>query len=162
MRQTLGLVSLMVDDYDTAIAHYTGALGFELLEDTDRGSGKRWVRVAPRGGGGTGLLLAKASDDAQRARVGDQHGLGRVGFFCRPTISGATPAMKSRGSCSRKCARGELCHGSRIRDLYGNGWDLCKPVLVGHAHETVLASSNHGKWRNCVACWPATDRLSRK
>ena len=80
MKQTLSLVTLLVDDYDTAIAHYTGALGFELLEDTDRGGGKRWVRVAPAGSTETCLLLAQASTDEQRAAIGNQTG-GRVGFF---------------------------------------------------------------------------------
>ena len=125
MRQTLGLVSLLVDDYDTAIAHYTGALGFELLEDTDRGSGKRWVRVAPRGGGGTGLLLAKASDDAQRARVGDQHG-GRVGFFLQTDDFWRDhQAMKSRGIVFEEMPREESYATVAVfRDLYGNRWDL--------------------------------------
>lgn len=78
--QILSLVTLLVDDYDRAIAHYCGALGFALREDTDLGGGKRWVRVAPPGDGTTDLLLAVATTDAQRARIGDQTG-GRVGFF---------------------------------------------------------------------------------
>ena len=54
-----GLVALLVRDYDEAIAFFTQALRFDLVEDTDRGGGKRWVVVAPRGGG-SGLLLARA------------------------------------------------------------------------------------------------------
>lgn len=89
MSQTLSLVTLVVDDYDHAIAHYRDALGFEVREDTDLGGGKRWVRVAPAGDGGTGLLLAVASTAEQRARIGDQTG-GRVAFSFRRTTSGAT------------------------------------------------------------------------
>ncbi|MBT2364135.1 VOC family protein [Streptomyces sp. ISL-10] len=77
----IALVSVVVRDYDEAIALYTGALGFELVEDTDRGDSSRWVVVHPPGGaGGTGLLLARAEDDAEHASVGAQTG-GRVGFF---------------------------------------------------------------------------------
>ena len=60
----LGAVSLLVRDYDEAIAFYVGKLGFELSEDTDMGGGKRWVRVTPQsqsGRGQTSLLLARAA-----------------------------------------------------------------------------------------------------
>ena len=80
MSQFLGAVTLLVRDYDEAIAYYTGKLGFELIEDTALSATKRWVLVAPPGGPGTHLLLARASDPAQTARVGDQAG-GRVAFF---------------------------------------------------------------------------------
>jgi len=45
MNQHLSLVSLVVPDYDEAIAFFTGALDFELCEDTPLGGGKRWVVV---------------------------------------------------------------------------------------------------------------------
>ncbi|MHB8911526.1 MAG: VOC family protein, partial [Lysobacter sp.] len=80
MKQHLGSITLLVRDYDEAIAYYTHVLGFTLLEHTALGGGKRWVRVAPPGSGETGVLLALASTDLQAARVGDQTG-GRVGFF---------------------------------------------------------------------------------
>lgn len=76
----LGVVTLLVHDYDEGIAWFVGALGFCLVEDTDLGGGKRWVVVSPSDDGGTGLLLARPGDDGQSARVGDQTG-GRVGFF---------------------------------------------------------------------------------
>ena len=125
MKQMLSLVSVLVDDYDTAIAHYTGALGFALLEDTDRGGGKRWVRVAPRGGNGTALLLAKASDEAQRARIGDQHG-GRVGFFLQTDDFWRDHAsMKAAGVEFMEPPREEAYATVAVfRDLYGNRWDL--------------------------------------
>ncbi|MFD0069614.1 VOC family protein, partial [Streptomyces sp. NPDC127574] len=66
----IALVTLVVDDYDEAIRHYTDALGFHLAEDTPRPDGSRWVVVEPgTGGGGTGLLLARAKNEEQRGRV---------------------------------------------------------------------------------------------
>ena len=61
MQQTLAHIALVVRDYDEAIAYYTRVLGFELLEDEERGPGKRWVLIAPRGSRGTSLLLARAA-----------------------------------------------------------------------------------------------------
>ena len=125
MKQTLSLITLVVDDYDTAIAHYTGALGFELLEDSDRGNGKRWVRVAPRGSKETGLLLAQAGDDAQRARIGDQTG-GRVGFFLQTDDFWRDhTAMTGKGVEFLETPR-EEDYGivAVFRDRYGNKWDL--------------------------------------
>jgi catechol 2,3-dioxygenase-like lactoylglutathione lyase family enzyme len=128
MKQILSLVTLVVDDYDEAIAHYTGALGFDLLEDSDHGNGKRWVRVAPRGSGETGLLLAKASDDAQRARIGDQHG-GRVGFFLQTDdFRRDYAAMKANGIEFLEDPREEAYATVAVfRDRYGNRWDLLQP-----------------------------------
>ena len=128
MKQTLSLIALVVDDYDAAIAHYTGALGFTLLEDTDRGNGKRWVRVAPPGSGETGLLLAKASDDAQRARIGDQTG-GRVGFFLQTDDFWRDyHAMSAHGVEFMEAPREEdYATVVVFRDRYGNRWDLLQP-----------------------------------
>ena len=125
MKQTLSLISVLVDNYDTAIAHYTGVLGFELLEDTDRGNGKRWVRVAPRGSTETGLLLAQASDEAQRARIGDQHG-GRVGFFLQTDDFWRDyHAMTGKGVEFLEAPREEDYGAVAVfRDRYGNKWDL--------------------------------------
>jgi catechol 2,3-dioxygenase-like lactoylglutathione lyase family enzyme len=128
MKQTLSLITLVVDDYDTAIAHYTGVLGFELLEDSDRGNGKRWVRVAPRGSTGTGLLLAQASDDAQHARIGDQTG-GRVGFFLQTDDFWRDhKAMTANGVEFLENPREEKYATVAVfRDRYGNKWDLLEP-----------------------------------
>ena len=90
MPQCLGLITRTVRDYDEAIAFYVGILGFALLEGTDLGGGKRWVRVGPRGGDqGAAILLARAATEEQVASVGNQTG-GRVFFFWRRTTSGAT------------------------------------------------------------------------
>ena len=75
----IGAISLLVHDYDEAIAFYVGKLGFDLSEDTDMGGGKRWVRVTPKGGE-TSLLLARATTEAQTAQVGNQAG-SRVWLF---------------------------------------------------------------------------------
>ena len=77
--RSLGLATLVVRDYDEAIAFFVGVLGFRLVEDRDvPAQGKRWVVVAPEGG--AGLLLARAPAPDQAARIGDQTG-GRVAFF---------------------------------------------------------------------------------
>ena len=75
-RQHIASLALVVTDYDAAIAFYAGRLGFDLVEDTPLGGGKRWVLVAPPGGE-TRLLLAEAADERQRAAIGNQTG-GRV------------------------------------------------------------------------------------
>ncbi|MET7288912.1 VOC family protein [Streptomyces sp. NPDC005573] len=131
----VALVTLVVDDYDEAIRFYTDALGFHLAEDESRPDGSRWVVVepsAPAGDGaasGTGLLLARAKDDAQRARTGDQTG-GRVGFFlhtddfardhARMTAAGVTFLEEPRHEAYGTVAV--------FQDLYGNRWDLLQPA----------------------------------
>ena len=122
----LALVTVVVRDYDEAIAFWVDGLGFELVEDTPLSSDKRWVVVAPRGGGhGSGLLLARAANDAQRARVGDQTG-GRVAFFLDTEDLGRDlERLQGRGV--------RVVDGPRVEeygrvvvfeDLYGNLWDL--------------------------------------
>lgn len=86
----IALVTLVVPDYDEAIAFYTGALGFELVEDEPRPGGSRWVVVRPAGAAaGSGLLLARAKNDAELSRVGDQTGDGSASS-CTPRTSRAT------------------------------------------------------------------------
>ncbi|UOV02710.1 VOC family protein [Pseudoxanthomonas mexicana] len=126
--QLLSLVTLLVDDYDRAIAHYCGALAFALREDTDLGGGKRWVRVAPPGDGTTDLLLAVATTDAQRARIGDQTG-GRVGFFLQTDDFWRDHArMSAAGVEFLESPREESYATVAVfRDAYGNRWDLLQP-----------------------------------
>lgn len=78
--QNLGLIALVVRDYDEAIDFYTRVLGFELVEDTQQTPTKRWVRVRPRGSRGAELLLARAATPEQETRIGNQTG-GRVFLF---------------------------------------------------------------------------------
>ncbi|HSJ41440.1 MAG TPA: VOC family protein, partial [Xanthobacteraceae bacterium] len=80
MMQTLVHIALIIRDYDEAIDYYTRVMGFELLEDSPREPGKRWVLVAPRGNRGSSLLLARAANTEQQSRIGNQTG-GRVFLF---------------------------------------------------------------------------------
>lgn len=127
----IALVTLVVRDYDEAIAFYTRALGFEPAEDTDRGDGSRWVVVRPPGAtdGGTGLLLARAKDDAQLARVGGQTG-GRVGFFLHTEDFARDHArMTAAGVRFLEEPRHEPYGSVAVfEDLYGNRWDLLQPA----------------------------------
>jgi catechol 2,3-dioxygenase-like lactoylglutathione lyase family enzyme len=127
MKPRIGSVTLVVDDYDAAIAFYTEALGFDLIDDIPLEAGKRWVRVAPAGGS-TALLLAKAANDAQSARVGDQTG-GRVGFFLETDdFARDHAAMRARGVRFAEAPREEDYGTVAVfLDLYGNRWDLLEP-----------------------------------
>ncbi len=129
MKRQIACVALVVDDYDRAIAYYTEALGFELREDSPREAApgnprKRWVVVAPRGAE-TGLLLAQAANDAQRARIGDQTG-GRVGFFLHTDdFHRDHAAMLGKGVRFLEQPREEDYGTVAVfEDLYGNRWDL--------------------------------------
>ncbi|WP_330240069.1 VOC family protein [Streptomyces sp. NBC_00525] len=124
----LGLVALVVRDYDEAIAFYRDALGFELLEDTRIDAEKRWVVVAPPGARETALLLAKAAGDARGARVGDQTG-GRVGWFLYTDAFDRDYArMRAAGVVFEEPPRHEPYGTVAVfQDLYGNRWDLLQP-----------------------------------
>jgi len=125
MNRRLALTTLLVDDYDRAIAWFTGALGFHLQQDIDQGSGKRWVVVSPAADGAAGLLLARASSDVQAARIGDQTG-GRVGFFLETDDFARDHAtMLAAGVEFLEAPRREpYATVAVFRDLYGNTWDL--------------------------------------
>ena len=125
MSQSLGNVTYLVHDYDEAIAYFTRILGFGLIEDTTLSATKRWVVVAPPGASETHLLLAKASDPAQAARVGDQTG-GRVAFFLHSdNFARDHAAMKARGVRFLEEPRHEAYGTVAVFvDLYGNKWDL--------------------------------------
>jgi catechol 2,3-dioxygenase-like lactoylglutathione lyase family enzyme len=125
----IALVSLVVRDYDEAIAFYRDALGFDLVEDTDRGDSSRWVVVRPPGAApGTGLLLARAKDAAERASVGAQTG-GRVGFFLHTDDFARDHArMTAAGVRFLEEPRHEPYGTVAVfEDLYGNKWDLLQP-----------------------------------
>ncbi|MFF9215301.1 VOC family protein [Streptomyces viridosporus] len=126
----VALVTLVVDDYDEAIRFFTEALGFRLAEDMPRPDGSRWVVVAPDDGRtGTGLLLARAKGEEQRARVGDQTG-GRVGFFLHTDDFARDHArMAAAGVAFLEEPRHEPYGSVAVfRDLYGNRWDLLQPA----------------------------------
>lgn len=128
MTQSIASVALVVADYDEAIVFYTEKLGFSLLADTDLGGGKRWVLVAPPGGSGAKLLLAQASDEAERAAIGKQAG-GRVFLFLETDdFARDYAAYSARGVKFREAPRHEAYGSVAVfEDLYGNGWDLIQP-----------------------------------
>jgi catechol 2,3-dioxygenase-like lactoylglutathione lyase family enzyme len=124
MAASIALVALIVNDYDEAIAFYRDRLGFTLLEDRALGAGKRWVRVAP-GGGGTALLLARADGERQAAAIGDQSG-GRVFLFLdTDDFARDHAAFVARGVRFLETPRRES-YGivAVFEDLHGNRWDL--------------------------------------
>ncbi|MFH8724633.1 VOC family protein [Streptomyces termitum] len=128
---SIALVTLVVHDYDEAIAFYTDSLGFELVEDTDRGGGVRWVVVRPPGAGGVGgignagLLLARARNEAESAAVGNQSG-GRVAFFLHTDDFARDHARMSEAGVKFLEEPRHEAYGSVavFEDLYGNRWDL--------------------------------------
>jgi catechol 2,3-dioxygenase-like lactoylglutathione lyase family enzyme len=126
-RPRIAGLALVVADYDAAIAFYVGCLGFSLLEDTPLGNGKRWVRVAPSGGG-SALLLAKADGPEQAAHVGDLTG-GRVFLFLETDdFSRDHAAFLARGVRFLEAPRHEPYGTVAVfADLYGNRWDLIEP-----------------------------------
>ncbi|MEV0900431.1 VOC family protein [Actinoplanes sp. NPDC049802] len=124
----LDLVALIVDEYDPAIAFFTGVLGFDLVEDTpsltNDGRPKRWVVVRPPGAQ-TGLLLARADGERQSAAVGDQTA-GRVGFFLRvDDFDAAHRRMVEAGVTFVREPRTEPYGRVAVfLDIAGNRWDL--------------------------------------
>jgi catechol 2,3-dioxygenase-like lactoylglutathione lyase family enzyme len=127
----IATVALLVLDYDEAIAFYTEKLGFELVEDSDLGNGKRWVQIAPKNSRGTSILLAKATTDTQRAAVGDQAG-GRVWLFLHSdNFWQDYHAMQSAGVIFAEPPREEPYATVVVfSDLYGNKWDLLQKRLA--------------------------------
>jgi len=125
-------VSVIVDDYDEAIAFFVDALGFELVEDepaltSKDGRPKRWVMVRPPGGQ-TGVLLAQADGERQHAAVGDQFA-GRVGLFLRvEDFDAQLERMRAAGVEFLEEPRDEPYGRVAIfRDVAGNRWDLLGP-----------------------------------
>jgi catechol 2,3-dioxygenase-like lactoylglutathione lyase family enzyme len=124
--RSLFLVTLVVDDYDSAKAFYCDTLGFDCLQDQPLpDEGKRWVVVAPKGGQGASLLLAEAADERQRTAIGNQAG-GRVGFFLRTDdFARDHAAMLSNGVRFLEEPRREVYGTVAVfSDPYGNTWDL--------------------------------------
>lgn len=119
----LGLVSLIVPDYDPAIAWFDAALGWVVREDIDQGA-KRWVVVGPPGGG-TGIVLARPGDDAQAAAIGAQ-GAGRVWLFLETwDIDARRAVMEAAGTRFDEPIRNEPYGRVAVfQNPWGNRWDL--------------------------------------
>ena len=128
MGRSIAPVTLVVRDYDEAIAFFAEALRFTVSEDTPLGDGKRWVVVVPPEGRGAALLLAKAATPEQAAHVGDQTG-GRVGLFLHTDDFWAEYRyIQAHGVRFTEAPREER-YGRVVvfYDLYGNKWDLVQP-----------------------------------
>ena len=125
MSQAVACVAVVVRDYDDAVAFYTKALGFDLVEDTPLGNGKRWVVVRPPGSSGPSLLLAKAATPEQEGRVGNQTG-GRVFLFLHTDDFWRDyHDLRARGVAFTEAPRHEAYGTVAVFvDLYGNKWDL--------------------------------------
>jgi catechol 2,3-dioxygenase-like lactoylglutathione lyase family enzyme len=128
MKQTLGLISLVVRDYDEALAFYVGKLGFTLVEDSFvPEQNKRWVVIEPpgAGGGGAKLLLARGANDEQLSRVGNQTG-GRVFLFLyTDDFWRDFNAYRSKGiEFAREPSEAPYGTVAVFKDLYGTLWDL--------------------------------------
>jgi len=121
--QSLIQITLVVDEYDAALAFYVGKLGFQLLEDTQLDEHKRWVVVSC--GQGAAIVLAKAEGESQEQAVGQQTG-GRVGFFLGTDDFARDYAAYQAMDISfvREPQTTEYGTVAVFKDLYGNLWDL--------------------------------------
>lgn len=128
MKQTLAGIAIVVKDYDEAIEFYTKQLGFDLIEDTVLSETKRWVLVSPKNSDGCKLLLAKAANDEQASRIGNQTG-GRVFLFLHTDDFWRDyNNYKAKGiEFIREPAKEQYGTVSVLKDLYGNLWDLIGP-----------------------------------
>ena len=119
----LGMTALVVPDYDEAIAFFRDALGFRLHQDTDFGSGKRWVVMS--GLTGAKLLLARAANDEQSKAIGNQTG-GRVGWFLETDDFAADHGRMAAFGVDFTDGPREEPYGTVavFTDPWGNRWDL--------------------------------------
>lgn len=124
MATTLGMITIVIDEYDGAIDHYVNDLGFTLIEDTELSPEKRWVVIAPSSTGAQ-ILLAKASNEQQQAAIGNSSG-GRVGFFLyTDNFSDTYERYLAKGVEFTEAPRNEsFGHVVVFKDKYGNKWDL--------------------------------------
>jgi catechol 2,3-dioxygenase-like lactoylglutathione lyase family enzyme len=132
VRQSVGLVSIVVRDYDEALAFYVGVLGFTLIEDTlIPEQKKRWVVVAPPGARESRVLLARAVTPEQQSRIGNQTG-GRVFLFLHTNDFWRDyNTYVSKGVVFVRPPRDESYGTVAVfRDLYGNLWDLVQPAAA--------------------------------
>lgn len=131
MPQNLAHIALLIPDYDEAIHFYTQTLNFDLIEDTPREPGKRWVRVRPPAAPGTtptDFLLAKAVNPQQHAAIGNQSG-GRVFLFLHTdNFARDHAAYTAKGVTFDTPPRHEVYGTVAVfTDRYGNRWDLIEP-----------------------------------
>ena len=128
MNQRIAHISIVVKDYDEAIAFYTQKLGFRLIEDSRLSEDKRWVLVAPPGARECSLLLAKAANEKQIAAIGNQTG-GRVFLFLLTDDfwRDYNKFLQAQIHFIRPPKEEEYGTVAVFEDLYGNLWDLIEP-----------------------------------
>jgi catechol 2,3-dioxygenase-like lactoylglutathione lyase family enzyme len=127
--QSIGLTALLVRDYDEALNFYVRRLGFEVVEDTYiPAQDKRWVVIAPAGSKGSALLLARAVNQEQASRIGNQTG-GRIFLFlCTDDFWRDYSAYQAKGVVFVRDPKEETYGTVAVfKDLYGNLWDLLQP-----------------------------------
>ena len=128
MKQRLAHIAIVVNDYDKAIKFYTEKLHFDLIEDTQLSETKRWVLVRPNGGDSCCLLLAKAANEEQLSRVGNQTG-GRVFLFLHTDNfeRDYQNLLDNEIEIVRQPSKEEYGKVAVFKDLYGNLWDMIGP-----------------------------------
>lgn len=129
MKQRLAHIAIVVDDYDEAIKFYTEKLQFNLVEDTRLSDTKRWVLVRPEGSNECCLLLAKAANEEQKSRIGNQTG-GRVFLFLHTDNfeRDYQNLLENRIEIVRPRHKEDYGTVAVFRDLYGNLWDMIEPA----------------------------------
>jgi catechol 2,3-dioxygenase-like lactoylglutathione lyase family enzyme len=136
LKQSIGLTALLVREYGEALNFYVGLLGFRLIEDTFiAAEKKRWVVIAPAGSNGSALLLARAANEEQLGRIGNQTG-GRVFLFLyTDDFWRDYTAYKAKGIVFVRDPKQES-YGivAVFKDLYGNLWDLLQPARLQPEH----------------------------
>lgn len=129
MNQRLAHIAIVVNDYDEAIKFYTEKLHFDLIEDTPLSETKRWVLVKPNGQNGCCLLLAKAANEEQKSRVGNQTG-GRVFLFLHTDDfeRDFQTLLDNQIEIVRQPSKEVYGTVAVFKDLYGNLWDMIEPL----------------------------------
>ncbi len=130
MQQNIVQLAIVVKDYDEAIAFYTQKLKFDLIEDTVLSATKRWVLVAPKGSKGCRLLLAKAKNEEESSRIGNQTG-GRVFLFLHTDDFDRDyqNLQDQHVKIVREASSEAYGKVAVFADLYGNLWDLIEPAV---------------------------------
>lgn len=148
MKQNLTHVAIIVDDYDKAIEFYTQKLHFSLSEDTTMSETKRWVIVTPKGANGCSLLLAKAVNEEQISRIGNQTG-GRVFLFLHTDNfeRDYQNLLDNQIKIVRKPSIETYGIVAVFEDIFGNLWDLIGSVPnnkpLDHNHFNAQYGLNH-------------------
>ena len=129
MKQRLAHIAIVVNDYDEAIKFYTEKLHFDLVEDTQLSETKRWVLVRPKGGDSCCLLLAKAANEEQQSRIGNQTG-GRVFLFLHTDNfeRDYQDLFDNKIEIVRPPQKEIYGTVAVFKDIYGNLWDLIEPA----------------------------------